>query len=96
MPSRTSSGGGCPPSSTSADPGSTVGSAIATTVQRLIAPRRRSWWLSSSSAAAGCPVRRPAVRNVTRDTALSAAAGAPFPTTSPITTIDPDGVSMTS
>jgi hypothetical protein len=52
--------------------------------------------LSSSSAARGSPVSRPAVRSVTRDTALSAAAGAPLPTTSPITTIEPDGASITS
>src|ERR671913_68962 len=67
---------------------SSGGRAPAATVHRLIAPRGRSMWLSSSSAARGSPVSRPAVRSVTRDTALSAAAGAPLPTTSPITTIE--------
>jgi hypothetical protein len=41
-------------------------------------------------------VSRPAVRSVTRATALSAAACAPLPTTSPIITIAPAGASTTS
>ena len=78
-------------------PGSSDGSATAR--GRAEAHRRRAAaasWLSSSSAARGSPVSRPAVRSVTRATALSAAAGAPLPTTSPITTIAPAGASTTS